>query len=540
MRKEIEESMKLGEKKISEFDNEQKKAEELIASLNKESKEKTSSRITEFAIALAYRKYRDENVNDDDDQQAIYDDKLKEIIDIRKKLTKLRNKIFSNDKIRSEIETLETQLINREDELHTIIYTCNDCIIKDRRDDVYKELDGDPNNERYTSKIRNKKAFGSSLGLRSKLKVYNIGVKNIYDFNDAFHKFRRGINNMSQLEGEEAKLYETAIPFLYEDKIRIALIENNMEDLKMIVAFLDKKILNGDIGDDIGSEYIKEQLYNSDSNLRKQYEIARKKVGQIKEKEYKKIEQQYNNEIDFGFLTATQNAKKLLEERKTYGLQDRFVFDKSDWAKSSDPDKVNINVDNLNQIVDKILTESRIKIGNSKNKIYDKNHIELPAVLQGTNMWFFMKQSSREQEKELQNLRKTKEDLFKAAFNVVKIVEYYRNSGYTDKLKQALAEENVIWARKNISLYNLLKNEHTRIINQLKEYGVRKGMGGDGGKVATFLNKYTATIRKKTNVVAGTQRLFSAEKSKNIIYDRQTLPGHRPIRSDDIKIMMVK
>ena len=146
-----------------------------------------------------------------------------------------------------------------------------------------------------------------------------------------------------------------------------------------------------------------------------------------------------------------------------------------------------------------------------------------------------MKQSSREQEKELQNLRKTKDDLFKAAFNVVKIVEYYRNSGYTDKLKQALAEENVIWARKNISLYNLLKNEHTRIINQLKEYGVRKGMGGDGGKVATFLNKYTATIRKKTNVVAGTQRLFSAEKSKNIIYDRQTLPGHRPIRSDDIK-----
>ena len=104
----------------------------------------------------------------------------------------------------------------------------------------------------------------------------------------------------------------------------------------MIVAFLDKKILNGDIGDDIGSEYIKEQLYNSDSNLRKQYEIARKKVGQIKEKEYKKIEEQYNNEIDFGFLTAAQNAKKLLEERKTYGLQDRFVFDKSDWEKSSD------------------------------------------------------------------------------------------------------------------------------------------------------------------------------------------------------------
>ena len=39
LRKEIEESMKL-EKKISEFDNEQKKAEELIASLNKESKRK--------------------------------------------------------------------------------------------------------------------------------------------------------------------------------------------------------------------------------------------------------------------------------------------------------------------------------------------------------------------------------------------------------------------------------------------------------------------------------------------------------------------
>ena len=39
--------------------------------------------------------------------------------------------------------------------------------------------------------------MGSSMGLRAKINAYNIGVKNIYDFKDAFHEFRRGIKDIT-------------------------------------------------------------------------------------------------------------------------------------------------------------------------------------------------------------------------------------------------------------------------------------------------------------------------------------------------------
>ena len=161
------------------------------------------------------------------------------------------------------------------------------------------------------------------------------------------------------------------------------------------------------------------------------------------------------------------------------------------------PIEVKINIDNLNRIIAKILDVSRKKIQNNKNDIYDKNHLELPSVLQGTNMWFFMRQSSREQEKKLILLRDKKELLFKASFNIVKIVEYYRNSAYTDKLKEALANENVIWARKNLSVYNLIKNEHARLINQLKEYGKRLGGGGE----FTLINIRQLFVRQKAELL---------------------------------------
>ena len=72
----------------------------------------------------------------------------------------------------------------------------------------------------------------------------------------------------------------------------------------------------------------------------------------------------------------------------------------------------------------------------------------------------------------------------------------------------------------------MIKNEHTRLINQVKEYGRRLGGGGD------FFNKYTATLRKTKSRIAN---FNSAENSKNVIIARTTIGGHRPISSEDIK-----
>ena len=56
---------------------------------------------------------------------------------------------------------------------------------------------------------------------------------------------------------------------------------------------------------------------------------------------------------------------------------------------------------------------------------------------------------------DLLKLRKIKDDIFQASFNVVKIIEYYRNSGYVELLKKEVVNEYVMWGRKNVSIYNL-------------------------------------------------------------------------------------
>ena len=236
----------------------------------------------------------------------------------------------------------------------------------------------------------------SSMGIRSKKKVYDIGLKNIYEYHDAFTNFRRtmgrdefgyitdGVNEI------ESDLYKRGLPFFYEDKIRIALKEDNQEELKKVVAFLERTILNNsnldeNNRDDIGPIFIKQKLYNKESNLSKQYDIAKRIVGKLNDEEYDAIEQEYNNDIDFGFLVATKKAMKLREESGSKGLQDRFIFNKSDWEKSTTPEKVKINIDNLNKIVANILDRQEEKYKMIVIR-YMTDHMEYSKVLLGTNM----------------------------------------------------------------------------------------------------------------------------------------------------------
>tara|TARA_R110002074_G_scaffold373046_2_gene548700 strand:- start:6765 stop:11861 length:5097 start_codon:yes stop_codon:yes gene_type:complete len=522
---------------IKKGDDEEKISNQRISSeqatinrLASQTSSDTDKSILKFSLALAYRKYRDISYRENEDQQSKYDKLIKEILEIKSNIKQINRSFYKGTGSREKINNYEKNLTNKNGELFTIVHTCFNCVIKDKRDDLYKVLSDDPDNDRYLSKIVDTAAMGSSLGRKVKINAYNIGVKNIYDFHDAFHEFRE-FRRTNKQSGDGDRLYESAMPFFYEDKIRIALLENNTDELKKNVAFLQKRILEGEV-DDIGGLAIKEKLYDKDSNLKKQYDKAKKLVKFKNDVDYQKIQDQYNKEIDFGFLVSVQKAQQLLKEKSESGIQPGFLFEKNDWAKSERPINVKIDVDNLNRIIAQILIESRKIVKNRKNDIYDKNHLELPSVMQGANMWFFMRQSSREQENNLIELQNKKEELFEASFKILKIIEYYRNSAYTDKLKDALANENIIWARKNLSVYNLIKNEHARLITQLKEYGKRLGTGGDGGKIATLFNKYTATLRKTKSRIAN---INSAEKSKNIIIARTNIGGHRPIVTDDIK-----
>jgi len=524
------------ESEIKPLEEEEKKltaAQEEVEKLDEQMRELEQSASGKFSIALAYRELRDRYTKTEKE----YKENLEKIKNKKKELKKQQRKLFGLKESREKIKTLKNEINDLEDETIVILQSCFECILDDKKREEYKEMQNMPEKEKYMTKIRDKSKLMSSMGIRSKKKVYDIGLKNIYEYHDAFTNFRRtmgrdefgyitdGVNEI------ESDLYKRGLPFFYEDKIRIALKEDNQEELKKVVAFLQRTILNNSNldesnRDDIGPIFIKQKLYNQESNLSKQYDIARRIVGKLKDEEYDAIEKEYNNDIDFGFLVATKKAMKLREETGSKGLQDRFIFNKSDWEKSTTSEKVKINIDNLNKIVANILDRSKKKIQNDSNKIYDKDHMEYSKVLLGTNMWFFMKYDAEEREKDLLKLRKIKDDIFQASFNVVKIIEYYRNSGYVELLKKEVANEYVMWGRKNVSIYNLLRNEHTRIINQLKTYGVRQGMGND------FIKKYTATIQQKANLAARRRRLFSAKKSENIIYDSYSMGGHRPMIND--------
>ena len=72
-------------------------------------------------------------------------------------------------------------------------------------------------------------------------------------------------------------------------------------------------------------------------------------------------------------------------------------------------------------------------------------------------------------------------------------MEYYKNSAYVSKLRQELVDDIVMWARKNMSIYNILKNEHKKCIEKLKIYGrVKKSMPG-------FISSRRGTLKPKSN-----------------------------------------
>ena len=109
----------------------------------------------------------------------------------------------------------------------------------------YKEMQNMPEKEKYMTKIRDKSKY-MSVCIRSKKKVYDIGLKNIYEYHDAFTNFRRtmGRDEFDIYDGVneiESHLYKRGIPFFQEDKIRIALKEDNQEELKKVVVFLGEQ-----------------------------------------------------------------------------------------------------------------------------------------------------------------------------------------------------------------------------------------------------------------------------------------------------------
>ena len=110
----------------------------------------------------------------------------------------------------------------------------------------------------------------------------------------------------------------------------------------------------------------------------------------------------------------------------------------------------------------------------------------------------FQRKSTQEKkiEKSTENtikLMKLKKELYKDTFNIVKAMEYYKNSAYVSKLRQELVDDIVMWARKNMSIYNILKNEHKKCIEKLKIYGrVKKSMPG-------FISSRRGTLKPKSN-----------------------------------------
>ena len=173
-------------------------------------------------------------------------------------------------------------------------------------------------------------------------------------------------------EGEsvfETQIYKEGVPFFYADIIRIALLENDMETLKETVVFLEKQILNNtgyddESRNDIAPIELQKQLQNPESDLSKQYEIAKAKVKKIKDAEYKEIEERYRQKINFAYFVTRKAAEESLKESKKIGLQQGFVLDINDWEKIQDdkPKQIKIDKGLLDKIVETILRDSKVRV----------------------------------------------------------------------------------------------------------------------------------------------------------------------------------
>ena len=443
--------------------------------------------------------------------QKEYDEKMIEFIKKDKEIKKRQRSISYMFKTDKDLQTKINERSNLEEEIENILNRTEDCVVKKKiitkkgkffssstKDPNFERMENMIDNEKYQVYDRSKTLLGKGKERGKSKKEYNYGYKNLYDFNTAFKVFQsemmrdeKGIIvDFKDNEGEsvfETQIYKEGVPFFYADIIRIALLENDMETLKETVVFLEKQILNNtgyddESRNDIAPIELQKQLQNPESDLSKQYEIAKAKVKKINDAEYKEIEERYRQKINFAYFVTRKAAEESLKESKKIGLQQGFILDINDWEKIQDdkPKEIKIDKNLLDKIVETILRDSKVRVQKNKDKIYDKNHIELKEVSIVTNLTMYMRwvksQNTKDKkiEKSTENtikLMKLKKELYKDTFNIVKAMEYYKNSGYVSKLRQELVDDMVMWARKNMSVYNILKNEHKKCIEKLKIYG---------------------------------------------------------------------
>ena len=132
--------------------------------LTKQTSTNIDKSIAKFSLALANREYRDKNYKENEDQQSKYDKLIKEILELKSNIKKNNNSYFKGKGLREKIDRYEKNLEKKSEELFIIIHTCFNCVIKDKRDDIYKALSGDPDNDRYLSKIINTARDGIFYG----------------------------------------------------------------------------------------------------------------------------------------------------------------------------------------------------------------------------------------------------------------------------------------------------------------------------------------------------------------------------------------